>query len=381
MLGYEEESVFDTFTKEPSPDHLRALLTFHQDRAFNICYQLLHSREDAEDAAQEALIKLIDDLTRIRTSHALRHWLYRICLTKALHLKRGRLRRQSRELRYAMLSESLDHPPEQSPGDERTALFQALERLKEGERGLLMEHYFEKILLEQIAQRDGISRGMIWKRAERARQNLRQTLLAMGTGVVVHDPASLLEACQPITLSTNLVPGAMAHAASGSVLAATYLGGTVVATKATFSGMTLLAILLALCLGGTAGYTARRSDSSQQKLRELENRLIAMNRDLVGARAEVESLHRVTPPTPESDGSRMSGGKEQTKDEKGAWRQPAIPGQERARETRRPDQIHHFRHSVASRLILHVENARASLKRNGVNGKFKVRRSTFNVRP
>ena len=317
MLGYEEESVFDTFTKEPSPDHLRALLTYHQGRAFNICYQLLHGREDAEDAAQESLIKLIDDLPRIRTSHALRHWLYRICLTKALHLKRGSVRRQSRELRYAMLSESLDRTPEQYPSDERTALFQALERLEEEERGLLMEHYFDKIPLEQIAQRDGISRGMIWKKAERARQNLRQSLVAMGAGVVVPDPMSLLEACQPIALSTNLVPGAMAHAASGSVLAATYLGGTVVATKGTYSGMIIVALLLALSLGGTAGYMVRRPDSSQQKLRELEDRMIAMNRDLAGARAEAESLQRVAPSTPESDGSRMSGAKEQTKDEVG----------------------------------------------------------------
>ncbi|MBI4564138.1 MAG: sigma-70 family RNA polymerase sigma factor [Planctomycetes bacterium] len=299
MLGSPEREAFKAYKENPTSEHLSKLLSLHQGRAFNLCFQVLRRREDAEDAAQEALIKMIGALPRITSARAFRHWLYRVCLSRSQDLKRRNHRRQMRELRYAMIKGPSDRPPEGFQDEERAFLFQALERLEDEERRLIVEHYFEKESLERIATREGVTRGTVWKKIERARHRLKQALSTAGFAAIVPDTMSFMESCQPIALTTDLVAGAVAKAAAASAMTTAIVGGTLVATKSTFVGLTAFVATLTLLVGGTAGYFVRSSEAgtaSTEKIRELEKRLAEAGRRLERARTEAEPARR--PPDP-----------------------------------------------------------------------------------
>ena len=251
MLHPEEEETFNAYQRVPSPDHLSHLLGLHQGRAFNLCFQVLGRREDAEDAAQEALIKIVECMPRIENSTTFRSWLYRICLTHALDIKRGIRRRQTHESRFAMNSEASAPAPDYSEDERRTALLKALERIEDDQRNLIVEHYFERTPITQLAAREGISSNALWKRIERARRDLKQELVTLGTAALVPDPSSLLEACQPSVLSTNLVPGVMAKVTAPST------GTTHVAPSELCKG-TVASATKVLALGGMV-MTAKQS--------------------------------------------------------------------------------------------------------------------------
>ena len=219
-----EEGAFDLYKENPSSEHLSGLLSLHQGQAFNLCYQVLHRREDAEDAAQEALFNVVECLSQIESARSFRYRLYRVCLTHALNLKRGNYRRLIHESRFAMNAEPTAPAGEGSQREERTALLDALDRLGDDPRGLIVEHYFERTFLEEIAAREGVSKAAIWQRIDRARQTLKETLTGMGMAALVPDPTPILETCRPVSLSTDLVPGVMAKVTASSAGTAAAVG-------------------------------------------------------------------------------------------------------------------------------------------------------------
>lgn len=292
MQELSDAEAFDRYRKHPSSESLATLLRNNQSRAYNLCFQVLHQREEAEDAAQEALIKLIEALPRIESSRAFRHWLYSICVTCALKARRSGHRRQFHESRHVMTADLSGSSSEESGSEQRLALFEALERLDIHERTLIVEHYFEKKPLEEIAIREGLSKSTIWKRIQHARLSLKASLVVMGTSAVVPGALALLESCRPVSLASDLVPGVIAKAAATSALNTAIMGGTVVATKGAFVGLTVCIATLALLAGGTTMYMAQPRGASPEKVRELETRLATMSRELERARSGTGSTDR-----------------------------------------------------------------------------------------
>ena len=179
-------------------------------------------------------------------------------------------------------------PAATEPGNDqdeaRLLLFQALERIEDEQRRLIVEHYFEKTPLERMAIREGASKSAIWKMIERARQSLRGSLVSLGMPAVVPVSFSFLESCQPVALPCDLVSGAVAKAVATSTLNAAAMGGTVVAAKGTFAGLAVFIATIALCVGGAAGYLVRPAEAAAGKVKELEQRLATVSRDFPNAR-------------------------------------------------------------------------------------------------
>jgi RNA polymerase sigma factor (sigma-70 family) len=67
---------------------LEQLLVRHQPWILNIAVRMLWQRADAEDAAQEILIKIVKALPGYRGESKLRTWLYRIAVNHILDLRR-----------------------------------------------------------------------------------------------------------------------------------------------------------------------------------------------------------------------------------------------------------------------------------------------------
>ncbi len=68
---------------------LEVLIKRHQDWIYNIALRMLHSPEDAKDALQETLIKIITKLSQFRFESGFRTWAYRIAVNHILNTKRS----------------------------------------------------------------------------------------------------------------------------------------------------------------------------------------------------------------------------------------------------------------------------------------------------
>src|SRR2546428_4553735 len=70
---------------------LEILITRHQHWIYNIVLRMVYHPQDAEDATQEILIKLITRLSTFEQRSSFRTWLYRIVVNHVLNMKRGRV--------------------------------------------------------------------------------------------------------------------------------------------------------------------------------------------------------------------------------------------------------------------------------------------------
>ncbi len=97
-------------------DALEELVLRHQAWIFNLALRMVHRPEEAEDATQEILIKLITRLATFAGASSLRTWLYRIAINHLLNMKRGRA--ESRELSFAQYGQNLDDTPNEEFADQ-----------------------------------------------------------------------------------------------------------------------------------------------------------------------------------------------------------------------------------------------------------------------
>jgi RNA polymerase sigma factor (sigma-70 family) len=69
---------------------LERLITRHQAWIYNIVLRMVYLPQDAEDATQEILVKLVTKLSTFAGKSGFRTWLYRIVVNHVLNMKRGR---------------------------------------------------------------------------------------------------------------------------------------------------------------------------------------------------------------------------------------------------------------------------------------------------
>ena len=164
--------------------HYGVLVERYQRLVFSIAYQMLHGREEAEDTAQEAFVKVyariastadLDFLPYIRTT------VTNLCL--------DRLRRQktaTRHLAATFEDELTEHStPETTMMHtvEQQLLQDALNRLPEMNREILIMHYAAGHSYEAIAQMLDQPMSIVKNRIFRGKKILREAYLQVEGGV------------------------------------------------------------------------------------------------------------------------------------------------------------------------------------------------------
>ena len=97
-----------------SGDHqaLEDLVQRHQTWIYNIAVRMLHHPQDAEDVAQEILIKILTRLSSFEGRSSFRTWLYRIVVNHVLNMKRGRVEVRHASIDFASYGAALDDTPD-----------------------------------------------------------------------------------------------------------------------------------------------------------------------------------------------------------------------------------------------------------------------------
>src|ERR1700756_2174455 len=87
---------------------LEDLVRRHQAWIYNIAIRMLYHPQDAEDATQEILIKVMTRLSSFEGRSSFRTWLYRIVFNHVLNMKRGRVEAQRATVDFASYGAALD---------------------------------------------------------------------------------------------------------------------------------------------------------------------------------------------------------------------------------------------------------------------------------
>ena len=157
-----------------------ALVRAHQDIAFRTACLFAGSAADAEEAAQEALLKAWRALPRFRAGAPFRPWLLAIVANEARNRRRAARRRAGLAARAATERASGDAAP--SPevallaGGDRDELLAALAALGERDRTVIACRYLLDLSERETAGVLGCRRGTVKSRLSRALARMRARL-------------------------------------------------------------------------------------------------------------------------------------------------------------------------------------------------------------
>jgi RNA polymerase sigma-70 factor (ECF subfamily) len=147
--------------------------------AYRVARGVLRNSADAEDVAQEALLRAYRQFEHLRDRNRFRAWLVRIAFRLALDRLRSGKRR---ELRDTLWSQPEHHPPAANAEDLAASnefqahLENALAELPEKLRLVLLLAVMEGHTIDEIASMLGISTGTVKSRIFYARRQLAEKL-------------------------------------------------------------------------------------------------------------------------------------------------------------------------------------------------------------
>ncbi len=147
--------------------------------AYRVARGVLRNTADAEDVAQEALLRAYRQFDRLRDRNRFRAWLVRISFRLALDRLRSGKRREQRDTLWSQP----EHQPPAATAEDLAAsdefqahLENALAELPEKLRLVLLLAAMEGHTIEEIASMLGISTGTVKSRIYYARRQLAEKL-------------------------------------------------------------------------------------------------------------------------------------------------------------------------------------------------------------
>ena len=143
--------------------------------AFRVAYGVLRQREDAEDVAQEALVRAHRKLSSLRDREHFRAWLVRICWRMAIDHRRSGKRRELRE--QAAVAETPASTEDLAAASEfRERLWRAIDALPEPLRIVAVLGGIEGYQMNELAALLELPEGTVKSRLHLARKRLAQAL-------------------------------------------------------------------------------------------------------------------------------------------------------------------------------------------------------------
>jgi len=169
-------------------DAYETLLRTYSGRMLAVARRFLSSEEDARDAVQEAFISAFKAMDRFEGGSRISTWLHRIVVNACLMRLRTRRRKPEESIDDLLPKFAADghlHAPAKGweaadalieHEETRQLVRDAIDRLPEAYRTVLLLRDIEEFDTERTAEAMGLSKAAVKTRLHRARQALRQLL-------------------------------------------------------------------------------------------------------------------------------------------------------------------------------------------------------------
>ena len=184
-----DETILIQKSQRGDMDAFEQLLLRYEKKVYTIAYKYMGNAEDASDLAQEALIKAYQSIGTFRGESSFGTWIGRITANKCLDELRKRKKLQTTSLDEELELEegsvqkeivSERDTPEQHTIRQETVHYvqQKLQQMKEEYRLVLVLRELEGHSYEDIADMLNCSLGTVKSRISRARNYLKELVLA-----------------------------------------------------------------------------------------------------------------------------------------------------------------------------------------------------------
>lgn len=188
-MAYQDDSYYIDRVKNQGDRYaFAALVNKHQTMVYNIALRVTRNREDAEEVAQDAFIKLFNALTDFRGDAKFTTWMYRITMNLAL----TKIRRKSLfdgstdEEAFSEPWEAEELPMEAR--ERQTMIKEAIAALDETDGLLITLFYMDDQSIDDIAAITGLSASNVKVRLFRARKKLHSHI----SGLMQHEVVSII---------------------------------------------------------------------------------------------------------------------------------------------------------------------------------------------
>jgi RNA polymerase sigma-70 factor (ECF subfamily) len=304
-----------------SPERLRtweSLVRDWQGRIHALALRVTGDPTDAEDATQDAFVRLWEQFDRYDPSRPLAPWVYRVALNAIRNLVRAeRVRRRGR---VEIDPERVPARQEEGAMERREAqavVQQHLSEVPPDARAVLLLHLDAGLSRTEVAHVMDLPRTTVQSRYERALGRLQEALGRSGHAALAPGAVELLRGLPPVEVPAHLTRTLLALDASATAAASTAATTTVGALVMSKQILLVGALVAALALG--AGYVAGRvvprsgagadaGSTTASSRDEVVARLRARNAELRGRLQALEARGPGETGTPEADPSPASPG-------------------------------------------------------------------------
>ena len=169
------EQLLQEYTLSGDPASFRKLIEELGGMVYAVCLRITGDPHAAEDLSQDCFLELARKASTIRTSVA--GWLHSTATNRALNLIR--LRKQDKKLLRLEGSTAPIRTTEDF-AEIQTLVDEAVDRLDQQLRQIVISHYLEGKTQAEIAQRLGVDQSTISRRLAQGLDEVRSQLLRMG---------------------------------------------------------------------------------------------------------------------------------------------------------------------------------------------------------
>ena len=163
----------------------RELVNRHKDYAFTIAYRILGSREDAEEAGQDAFVRAFKALPNFNREAKFTTWFYRIIMNAALTIQQKK-KIQTEDLDDAHSEVSIlrggDSTDSMKRKEQQFYIHKALKQLQPDDVTMITLFYLKEQSLDEIAEIVGIEANTVKVKLHRARKRLADVMQDMLKG-------------------------------------------------------------------------------------------------------------------------------------------------------------------------------------------------------
>ncbi|WFD10179.1 RNA polymerase sigma factor [Tepidibacter hydrothermalis] len=160
--------------KNKNYDELVKYITDNQESLYRFAYTYVKDQQEALDIVQESIYKALSSINTLKKSENIKAWLYRIIINTSInHIRKNK--------RILLIDEMNDKSEcEEDNLDRNIDLREAIEKLDENQKTIVVLRYFEDMKIEDIAKTIDCNISTVKSRLYTALDKLK---IIMGEGV------------------------------------------------------------------------------------------------------------------------------------------------------------------------------------------------------
>ena len=155
------------------------LVDKYKDMAYTLAFRILKNRENAEEVAQDAFLKVYQNLGKFRSKSKFSTWLYRIVYNTAI--SKVRVKQKSTisiedEKFYEIGDDEHDVNKSFDIENNKMILQRLLSKLDESDRALITLYYLDECKISEISEITGYNSSNIKVKLHRIRKKMQEEL-------------------------------------------------------------------------------------------------------------------------------------------------------------------------------------------------------------